>query len=98
MAIVKIVDIETTITKLAYTTLESKKDAIELLKLCTGDIIKKTRYLIKEKNGLNFEVDVFEENNKGLIIAEIELEYETQEFVKPNWLDVEVTANKKSFT
>ena len=75
----------------------SKKEALELLKFSNGDIVEKTRYLVKEESGLVFEIDVFEGNNKGLIIAEIELEYETQEFIKPNWLDIEVTGNKKYY-
>tara|TARA_B100001175_G_scaffold82011_1_gene68658 strand:+ start:1296 stop:1715 length:420 start_codon:yes stop_codon:yes gene_type:complete len=51
----------------------SIKDANELMKLCIPSIIRKVRYIIN-KNNLVFEVDVFQEHNKGLIVAEVELD------------------------
>jgi len=68
----------------------SIKDARELMKLCLSSPIKKIRYLIN-KNGFIFEVDVFKNNNEGLIIAELELNSEKSEFPKPDWLGEEVT-------
>ena len=61
-----------------------------LLKLCLPRIISKKRYLIKYKNQL-FEVDVFEGFLKGLILAEIELNSETQQISLPGWVGKEVT-------
>jgi len=43
------------------------------------------------------EVDVFEGANKGLILAEIELQSETESFEKPNWLGKEVTGDVKYY-
>jgi adenylate cyclase len=62
-----------------------------LLELCEPGIIDKTRYIIPEKSGLVFEVDEFYGENKGLVIAEIELPQEDYTFDKPEWLGREVT-------
>jgi adenylate cyclase len=71
-------------------------EAHELLKLCEPGIIDKTRYLIK-KGSNTFEVDEFYGENEGLVIAEIELVEENQQFEKPDWLGEEVTGDKKYF-
>jgi adenylate cyclase len=42
-------------------------------------------------------VDVFEGENKGLILAEIELENEDQFFEKPSWLGKEVTTDPRYY-
>jgi adenylate cyclase len=67
-------------------------DAIEMMNLCLPGKILKTRYLIPCGKH-TFEVDVFHEKNKGLIIAEIELKSEDEQFEKPEWLGMEVTGN-----
>ena len=72
------------------------EDAQELLLLSNGYIIDKIRYLIKFE-GFIWEVDVFLKENKGLIIAEIELEQENQKFIKPNWVGEEVSSDKKYY-
>lgn len=72
-------------------------EAENLLQICEPTIIKKIRYIIPIENNLFFEVDEFLEENKGLTIAEIELQFETQKFKKPNWLGKEVTGNKKYY-
>jgi len=70
--------------------------AYDLLKLCEPGRIEKTRYLIKV--GIHvFEVDEFEGDNKGLIMAEIELTDESEDFEKPHWLGVEVTGDKRYY-
>ena len=71
-------------------------EAEQLLLLCEPSIIDKTRYLIKSNNH-TFEVDEFYDDNKGLIIAEIELTSENETFAKPNWLGKEVTGNLKYY-
>lgn len=65
-------------------------EAKTLLELCEKGIIEKTRYEIKQGNHI-FEVDEFYGDNEGLIIAEIELNHETEIFKKPSWLGKEVT-------
>lgn len=67
-----------------------------LLNLCEEFVIEKTRYLIKADD-LIFEVDIFHGKNQGLILAEIELTSEQQQFLIPSWLGKEVTADKKYY-
>jgi adenylate cyclase len=71
-------------------------DAIQLIELCEKPIIEKTRFIIKE-NGLCWEIDEFEGDNKGLTIAEIELEEENQTFEIPDWLGKEVSGDIKYY-
>ena len=68
------------------------RDAEELLKLCEPGAIEKTRYLVNI-GAHTFEVDEFSGENRGLIIAEIELRSEEEDFLKPNWLGEEVTGD-----
>jgi len=68
------------------------EDAEQLLELCPQATIDKTRYYIKVENH-TFEVDEFYGDNEGLIIAEIELKSEDEEFQKLDWLGKEVTGN-----
>lgn len=75
----------------------SKIDAENLLALCEKTIIKKVRYIIPSSNNLFFEVDEFLGENKGLIIAEIELPNANTFFKKPNWLGDEVTGQVKYY-
>lgn len=72
-------------------------EAEKLLQLCDPGIIDKTRYLIKVDYNLVFEVDEFAGDNKGLIVAEIELESEDQLFEKPLWLGQEVTGDNRYY-
>ncbi|MEO5596093.1 MAG: CYTH domain-containing protein [Lysobacteraceae bacterium] len=65
-------------------------DAQALLRLCIGGLIEKTRHYISQ-GALTWEVDVFEGENAGLIVAEIELPHADAEFEKPEWVDREVT-------
>ncbi len=67
-----------------------KNEAEVLLKMCNEFIVEKTRYKEKFKDML-WEVDVFEGKNKGLFLAEIELEHENQNFDLPDWVGEEVT-------
>lgn len=63
-----------------------------LLKLCERGIIEKIRYEINFGNHI-FEVDEFFGDNRGLVIAEIELSNEMETFEKPSWLGNEVTGD-----
>lgn len=69
-------------------------DGLELLKECKELIISKTRYEI-EYHGHLWEIDIFEEENKGLIVAEIELENEEEKFALPPWATMEVSCDKR---
>ena len=72
------------------------QDAQELLSICEPSVIEKYRYYIKH-DLLEFEVDVFKNDNEGLIIAEIELSDENQEFDKPDWLGKEVSGDDRYY-
>ena len=74
----------------------SQKEAEALLDLCEKGIIDKIRHEVKVGNHI-FEVDEFSGDNKGLVIAEIELKHEDEVFIKPKWLGKEVTSEIKYY-
>lgn len=70
-------------------------DADAMLALCVGRI-RKTRY--REPLGAHvFEIDVFEGENQGLIVAEVELGAVDEPFERPVWLGPEVTDDPRYF-
>ena len=70
--------------------------AHELVEICLHNKILKTRYIIPYGEH-NFEVDVFHGRHEGLIIAEIELKDELEEFSRPDWLGEEVTGKPEYY-
>ena len=72
------------------------KEAKELLKLAIGSSIEKIRYRIPIGNHV-FEVDVFSGENEGLVIAEVELQSESEAFEKPEWLGKEVSGDPRYY-
>jgi len=71
-------------------------DAKALMKMRVTEPIEKKRY--KENvNGWEWEIDVFEGKNKGLVMAEIELDDESRKFDLPYWVRDEVTGDKRYF-
>ncbi|MFT5436211.1 MAG: adenylate cyclase [Ulvibacter sp.] len=71
-------------------------EAESLLKLCEEGIIEKMRYEVKAGKHI-FEVDEFFGDNLGLTVAEIELNEENENFLKPTWLGEEVTGDVKYY-
>jgi adenylate cyclase len=70
-------------------------DAREMIGLfCGREVIEKTRHLVEYK-GFTWEVDEFHGENDGLIVAELELEYEDMLFDKPSWIGEEVTQDSR---
>ena len=61
-----------------------------LLHACEGRVIEKTRYRHCQ-DGLCWEIDVFDGENSGLVIAEVELETPDQTVPLPDWIGAEVT-------
>ena len=59
-------------------------------------LIEKTRYRIV-LNNLQWEVDEFYGANEGLIVAELELACEEEEFEKPAWIGREVSYDPRYF-
>ncbi len=72
-------------------------EAEEMLdQLCAGPLIEKTRYEVVHA-GHTWEVDVFEGDNAGLIVAEIELEAEDETFATPAWAGEEVSHDPRYY-
>lgn len=71
-------------------------EAFELLKLREGALIEKRRYYV-DFEGHTFEVDIFEGENAGLVLAEVELQSVDEEFVRPEWLGKEVTGIRRYY-
>ncbi len=71
-------------------------EARELLSICEPELIEKIRHEVKVGNHV-FEVDEFLGSNQGLIIAEIELVSEDEDFEKPAWIGVEVSGVEKYY-
>lgn len=69
-------------------------DAEQLLFHCRGHVIAKVRHLVPW-HGLVWEIDLFTEDNAGLIIAEIELASEAQQLDLPGWIGDEITGQKR---
>ena len=66
------------------------EDGEHLLMLCENEPIEKRRHYV-EYHGMLWEIDQFYGVNLGLVIAEIELSAESQDFKKPEWIGQEVT-------
>ncbi|MCP4746964.1 MAG: CYTH domain-containing protein [Desulfobacteraceae bacterium] len=89
--------ITTGATRAEYEYPIPEQDATAMLHdLCEKPIIEKKRYKIGFA-GLTWEVDEFFGENQGLIVAEVELESEQQQFEKPPWIGEEVTGDPKYF-
>ncbi|CAL1239258.1 CYTH domain-containing protein [Candidatus Methylocalor cossyra] len=72
-------------------------DARQMLRvLSRKPIIEKTRHFV-EVGPHTWEVDVFEGENAGLVVAEIELETPDQPFEKPSWVGEEVTFDPRYY-
>jgi len=72
------------------------EDGIELLDAFAESEVRKIRYKVKFAGNL-WEVDEFSGDNEGLIMAEIELEHEDEEFDKPDWLAREVSDDDRYY-
>lgn len=72
-------------------------DAIDLLDISLPGRVIKTRHIIPAGD-FKFEVDEFHEKNEGLVVAEIELRSEDDEFEKPDWLGEEVTGDPRYYS
>ena len=77
-------------TRFEWETEITTAEAANLIDLCAAGILEKIRYEVSFGHHL-YEVDEFLGENKGLILAEIELNHEDERFEKPDWLGEEVT-------
>lgn len=83
-------------TRFEWETELALADAKPLLDLCEPGLIDKIRYDVPAGNHV-FEVDEFLGENEGLLIAEIELSSEEDEFERPQWLGAEVTSDPRYY-
>jgi adenylate cyclase len=73
------------------------EDAQQILDTLTcKPLIEKTRHLVNV-GPHTWEIDVFEGENAGLVVAEIELESVDEAFEKPDWLGEEVTFDPRYY-
>ena len=73
-------------------------EATELLQLCQGTIIDKTRWIVPAaEEGLKWEVDEFHGKHDGLVVAEIELLHEDQVVELPCFVGKEVTDDPRYY-
>lgn len=74
----------------------TKKAYKDLSKMCSGRIIKKTRFLIPYKK-FTIELDVFKNEYKGLYYAEVEFKNinDAKKFIPPDWFYKDVTGIDK---
>lgn len=71
-------------------------DAEQLILLCEAGVIDKTRWLVKS-GPHTFEVDEFHGDNAGLVVAEVELSFQTETFAKPAFIGEEVTGDRRYY-
>lgn len=67
-------------------------DALGILKLRSGGLVRKVRHIVIS-HGLTWEIDVFEGENAGLVIAELELKAFTQQVKLPDWAGREISGD-----
>ena len=60
--------------------------------ICRDDTLEKQRFFV-ENAGATWHVDVYGGILQGVVIAEIELQQETQELILPHWIGKEVTGD-----
>ena len=74
-----------------------KEDAMDMFEhLCGSGIIEKTRHYIETPNH-TWEIDEFHGRNQGLVVAEIELESEDEQFDIPEWICEEVSDDPRYY-
>jgi adenylate cyclase len=75
-----------------------RNDDEEMLReVCRCGQITKHRYRLTQA-GQVWEIDVFEAENAGLIVAEIELSEEGETFKHPDWLGKEISTDARYYT
>jgi len=64
--------------------------------LCEKPVIDKVRHYVQYE-GKTWEVDEFGGENEGLIVAEVELNSEDEEFAIPEWADKNVSGDPRYY-
>jgi adenylate cyclase len=68
-----------------------KEDVHDLVTSFRFPYVMKVRFEVPSEEGLIWEIDFFEGDNRGLVMAELEVPSADFEFARPHWLGVEVT-------
>ncbi len=85
------------VTRLEFEYPVPREDAETMLtQLCEKPLIEKRRYRVPYA-GRQWEIDVFEGENAGLVVAEIELSTADEEFPRPPWLGEEVSHDPRYY-
>jgi len=71
-------------------------DGLSMMELCEQPVIEKMRNYVDARTH-TWEIDVFFGENLGLVVAEIELTSEIEDFVAPSWLGIEVSSDSRYF-
>ena len=74
----------------------SVDEALSLLCLCEPGMVDKIRWLVPVGKHV-FEVDEFFGENEGLVLAEVELAEEAEDFERPAFLGMEVTGDRRYY-
>ncbi len=72
------------------------EDARQMLALCPGTIIDKTRFIVMHDNN-RWEIDEFAGSHAGLVVAEIELPDADAQFSIPDFIGDEVTGDPQYY-
>jgi adenylate cyclase len=93
------VTVKTREAKLRRLELEYPVPALEaesLISLRHGSIVEKERFIVPYK-GRTWEIDVFAGENAGLVVAEVELDNESQRVELPPWVGAEITGRSEYY-
>jgi adenylate cyclase len=71
-------------------------EALTLLELRDGGVLSKVRHIVPH-HGVTWEVDAFDGDNAGLVIAEVELAHEQQDLALPPWVGREITHEERYY-
>jgi adenylate cyclase len=71
-------------------------DAEQLMSLCQAAAIDKVRHVVPWQ-GMTWEIDVFEGDNAGLVVAEVELDHEGRQLDPPRWIGAEITGQSRYY-
>ncbi|TAM11299.1 MAG: CYTH domain-containing protein [Nevskiaceae bacterium] len=72
-------------------------EAAEILATLAVGRVEKTRHYAAAGNGRTWEIDEFDGDNAGLVVAEIELGSLDEAFERPAWLGREVTDDARYY-
>lgn len=72
------------------------EDGLQILDLCTGRILNKTRYIVPFEN-FTWEVDEYHGELEGLVVTEVEMDHSDAQISLPPFAGKEVTGDPKYY-